>query len=61
MVVRVATLPVTDNLCFVVQRYGNVMASGVAGCSFVYGAVKRAPTITDPTMTRFMMTQEDAS
>ena len=52
----------TDSTIICGTRYGNVMASRGSVIPHFYGQIKNAEdiTVTDPNMTRFMMTLDDA-
>lgn len=62
LMVAKARMPDTSKTVFCATRYGNVMASrGSVIPLFIHQIQERKPiTITDPHMTRFMMTIEDA-
>jgi UDP-glucose 4-epimerase len=60
--VMVANSRISDNTVLVGTRYGNVMASRGSVIPLFYEQIKNNQpiTITDPDMTRFMMTLDDA-
>lgn len=64
MMEKVATAKarMSDNTIICTTRYGNVMASRGSVIPLFVGQIQngRAITVTDPNMTRFMMTLEDA-
>lgn len=60
--IAVAKSRVTDHTSFMITRYGNVMASRGSVIPLFINQIKQGQpiTITDPNMTRFMMTLENA-
>ena len=60
--IAIAKSRVTKNTTIIITRYGNVMASRGSVIPLFVKQIKegKAITITDPTMTRFMMTLEEA-
>lgn len=60
--IAVAKSRITDNTSIMITRYGNVMASRGSVIPLFINQIKNGHpiTITDPNMTRFMMTLENA-